>query len=491
MGISVRCENPVCNKSLKLRDELAGKRLKCPGCGHLLVVPTGVPNSAPGDAPVDAAHASHRPKTAKSVERLRAIKAETPADEAEGSAGVPWPWISTGAALLLVVAVTVWALIASSSASKATSEADAVRAEAAASRTDKEMIEADLTRTKTELAVATLERKKLSGELASLTGNLEQTKSSLTKSQTDANETKKQLDLLNPELTAAKAELAKAKADAEAAKETPKPPRSPPDPPKATVEMPVDAAGEQVTILNGHSQAVVVAIKDVPGAFKLKPNEKVGVKLPLDKDYTLTVLAGDRVNIVFPVKATAGIVWRIRPIVAGQDSLSVFSEVAGAPAVAPRPEPPAEAMFLVPLGPTPQQVVEEIIAQMNQHVIKLRDPAPGTAVLMPHPGGDLPRTMQGKKVRWQGTVVENTDPGSKFIKIRVANLQAPGQVFLANFYADPVKGTPPPAAGAEVWVEGFLRKDWGGTIYLANIERMLTVELAMPVAGAKLLKAQP
>lgn len=37
MAIEFRCEN--CDKKLKVKDELAGKRIKCPDCGS----PTGVP----------------------------------------------------------------------------------------------------------------------------------------------------------------------------------------------------------------------------------------------------------------------------------------------------------------------------------------------------------------------------------------------------------------------------------------------------------------
>src|SRR5436190_17068172 len=37
--IPLTCDE--CDKSLKLRDELAGKKIKCPGCGASLTVPTG------------------------------------------------------------------------------------------------------------------------------------------------------------------------------------------------------------------------------------------------------------------------------------------------------------------------------------------------------------------------------------------------------------------------------------------------------------------
>src|SRR3989442_16044479 len=37
MPISVTCDN--CGKSLKVKDEWAGKRAKCPGCGSTFAVP--------------------------------------------------------------------------------------------------------------------------------------------------------------------------------------------------------------------------------------------------------------------------------------------------------------------------------------------------------------------------------------------------------------------------------------------------------------------
>ncbi len=39
MAIVVCCETKDCRKRLRVRDELSGKRIKCPGCGHLQMVP--------------------------------------------------------------------------------------------------------------------------------------------------------------------------------------------------------------------------------------------------------------------------------------------------------------------------------------------------------------------------------------------------------------------------------------------------------------------
>ena len=45
MSISVQC--PACKKNLKTKDELAGKRVKCPGCGYVILVPAAQPESQP------------------------------------------------------------------------------------------------------------------------------------------------------------------------------------------------------------------------------------------------------------------------------------------------------------------------------------------------------------------------------------------------------------------------------------------------------------
>jgi len=39
MAIRFTCENPKCGKPLRVKDDVAGKRIKCPACGHSQVVP--------------------------------------------------------------------------------------------------------------------------------------------------------------------------------------------------------------------------------------------------------------------------------------------------------------------------------------------------------------------------------------------------------------------------------------------------------------------
>ena len=48
MAIPVKCPNPSCGKQLSLKDELAGKTVKCEACGRTFEVPA--PEVSP-DAP--------------------------------------------------------------------------------------------------------------------------------------------------------------------------------------------------------------------------------------------------------------------------------------------------------------------------------------------------------------------------------------------------------------------------------------------------------
>jgi hypothetical protein len=59
MPIQLRC--PECNKPLKVKEELAGKKVKCPGCGKAVPVP--VPEVEP--EPVEEVQEAPPPKPAK------------------------------------------------------------------------------------------------------------------------------------------------------------------------------------------------------------------------------------------------------------------------------------------------------------------------------------------------------------------------------------------------------------------------------------------
>ncbi len=50
MAISIRCENPDCRKPVRVKDEAAGKRVKCPGCGQHIMVPPQKPAMPSRDA---------------------------------------------------------------------------------------------------------------------------------------------------------------------------------------------------------------------------------------------------------------------------------------------------------------------------------------------------------------------------------------------------------------------------------------------------------
>lgn len=61
MSISVQC--PGCEKNLRIKDDLAGKRVKCPDCGHVMLVPSAN-ESQPDDSSVDRSAALQVPGTA-------------------------------------------------------------------------------------------------------------------------------------------------------------------------------------------------------------------------------------------------------------------------------------------------------------------------------------------------------------------------------------------------------------------------------------------
>jgi hypothetical protein len=85
MSIKLRCPQPACGKALTLRDEWAGKKVKCPACGSALVAPkpaapAGGEPAAPArsPAPEEAVH------PAKGVESVSPTL--TPAPPGERSA---------------------------------------------------------------------------------------------------------------------------------------------------------------------------------------------------------------------------------------------------------------------------------------------------------------------------------------------------------------------------------------------------------------------
>src|SRR4051794_5263888 len=96
MSISIQC--PTCEKKLKAKDELAGKRIKCPNCGEGVVIPSADPASqrvsAKGLSPIESP-----PR--------RGQKAVT--SPAPSSRRLHWPWYAGGGvALLCALALVVF-----------------------------------------------------------------------------------------------------------------------------------------------------------------------------------------------------------------------------------------------------------------------------------------------------------------------------------------------------------------------------------------------
>jgi hypothetical protein len=85
--ISIQC--PTCRKKLKARDDLAGKRVKCPGCGQPVLIPGVDPPATvevtPTDsqALIDAAIADDAAEISKLLGRVELIVAED-AEESDG-----------------------------------------------------------------------------------------------------------------------------------------------------------------------------------------------------------------------------------------------------------------------------------------------------------------------------------------------------------------------------------------------------------------------
>jgi hypothetical protein len=109
MPISLAC--PKCQKRLRIKDELAGKRVRCPGCGSLLPVPAP---AEPAPAPPPTV-----PVAPQAQEPVLVLAAPA---ELDGGSVSPqslpgrrclWPWLAAGggglALVLMIVLVVVLA----------------------------------------------------------------------------------------------------------------------------------------------------------------------------------------------------------------------------------------------------------------------------------------------------------------------------------------------------------------------------------------------
>ena len=85
MPISLAC--PECDKSLRLRDELAGKRIRCPACQGILTVPSASSSSTTAKPATGGAKAkpSSKPARTSPPARKRAAKKPGPASTAKQS----------------------------------------------------------------------------------------------------------------------------------------------------------------------------------------------------------------------------------------------------------------------------------------------------------------------------------------------------------------------------------------------------------------------
>lgn len=92
MAISILC--PGCQKKLKVKDELAGKRVKCPGCGQVIVVP--VPAAPP---------ASQARSMVPSPGMSPAGSKGKPMASVPPRRRVRWPWYVGGGVVALCVVI--------------------------------------------------------------------------------------------------------------------------------------------------------------------------------------------------------------------------------------------------------------------------------------------------------------------------------------------------------------------------------------------------
>jgi hypothetical protein len=91
MTIALSC--PACDKALKVKDELAGKKIKCPGCGEpILVEPDEVPEAAEEEAP------RRKPRAEEEEDRPRKKKKKK-----KKSNATLWLVLAGGVALLLLL----------------------------------------------------------------------------------------------------------------------------------------------------------------------------------------------------------------------------------------------------------------------------------------------------------------------------------------------------------------------------------------------------
>jgi hypothetical protein len=120
MPITAKCPNAACGKTLRVKDELAGKKVKCPGCGTIIALPAlDVP------VEVEAPAAPAAPAVAEQPAAAGAVPTPIPAlDQTKmialyvglGGLGllvlsVFLPWFSFGPLSVLGISTGFWAIL--------------------------------------------------------------------------------------------------------------------------------------------------------------------------------------------------------------------------------------------------------------------------------------------------------------------------------------------------------------------------------------------
>lgn len=222
MTINIRCANPDCQKPLRVKDESAGKRVKCPGCGHLVLVAVAATNLPPtGRSDAHASRSSddgdNHPIQPQRTNSGRSWLGAAIAGALVGSllmGGLVFWWTSTGPAMAKNEAESAKAELL-----KAKAELSRILGEVETTRTELANAKAEAEADKSELAKAKKAHVEFQrSELAKCRAETESVKAELTMAQSEGLTTKAELSKAKTEIETARADLAKAKTEVEATK---------------------------------------------------------------------------------------------------------------------------------------------------------------------------------------------------------------------------------------------------------------------------------
>lgn len=109
MPIVVHCPNPDCDKSFRVKDEYAGKAVKCPGCGGRIIVPSAAPLLSLDDDPVEKPAPTKRTATKQENRASTAKQNPAPRKAAPKRTIIiveqPAPWNPTKIFLVILIGV--------------------------------------------------------------------------------------------------------------------------------------------------------------------------------------------------------------------------------------------------------------------------------------------------------------------------------------------------------------------------------------------------